>query len=205
MSAITKTHRLSIAGRPAGFSLFELMIVMAVIALISAMVIPNVLDAMREAAVARNADEVRRMIGEARRLALDAGVDYQFRYETSGRSFVIMPTEQQLTMTNTPDRSDEARSEYQTISGEIDEGLTLAALDPSEERTESLDQQWFASMENGGELAQKRWSAPIVLRFDGTTEDFQFLVRDESRRTAELHVRGLTASVTRYPIYTEDQ
>ena len=60
----------------AGFSLLELMVVVAIIAMISAMASPQLMSLMLENAVFDAADQVRASLGETRRYAIDTGIDY---------------------------------------------------------------------------------------------------------------------------------
>jgi prepilin-type N-terminal cleavage/methylation domain-containing protein len=185
------------------FSLIELMIVLAVMVVIAAMAMPNMMESIREGEVHKAAELVRETLSEARKFAIDSGIDYQFRYEVNGQSFVVIPTEVEPTTANSIVGSGDT-GHYFRLVGELDPAFSmLVAGEGAVDTTESLESVWFGDLSGAGNLATKSWSAPIYFRFDGTATDALFKVVDEDRRTAELRVRGLTGSVRLSPVYTE--
>lgn len=200
----SRTHRRPArpsAPRP-GFSLFELIIVVAILSAFAAMLAPNIINQVRENEVAQAAESVREAVAEARSLAIDCGVDYQFRYEPNGRSFVVLPRELEPDDTSSTD-SDSQTGNYSRISGELDEGFHLRPPQDDETTIESLDAAWFGQLPDALRLSQANWSAPIVFRFDGRADDGSFRVTSESALVADLDVRGLTGSVTVSSVYPE--
>jgi prepilin-type N-terminal cleavage/methylation domain-containing protein len=190
-------------GTRTAFSLVELLIVLAVMVVVAAMAMPNMLESMREGEVYKAAELVRETLAEARKFAIDSGIDYQFRYEVNGQSFVVIPTEIEPTTANSM-TSDADAGNYYRLVGELDESFTLHIAGEGEVDTaESLESVWFGDLPEAGALAGKSWSAPIYFRFDGTATDGKLKVVDEDRRTAELSVRGLTGAVRLTPVYTE--
>jgi len=186
-----------------GFSLLELMIVLAVMTVVAAIAAPNMLESMREGEVYKAAEIVRRTLAESRKFAIDSGLDYQFRYEVNGQSFVVIPSEVEPTTANTI-TSDSTTGQYYRLSGQLDEGFTLhAAGEDAVDTIEQLESAWFGDLPDAATLASKSWSAPIYFQFDGTAVDARLKVVDEERRTAELTVRGLTGAVRLDPVYTE--
>ncbi len=96
LSLIQSKIRPSTLRRPAlksGFSLLELIIVVAILSVFAAMVAPSAISQVRENEVAHAVESVREAVAEARSFAIDSGIDYQFRYEPYGRSFVVLPRE----------------------------------------------------------------------------------------------------------------
>ena len=88
------------ARRRTAFTLLELLVAIAILVLMAALVAPNVVNQMRETRVAQAAESIRDIISRSRTLALDAGIDYQFRYEPNGRKFVVLPMELEPTASN---------------------------------------------------------------------------------------------------------
>ena len=187
-----------------GFSLLELLIVIAVLLSVSAMAIPPMMDRLQSGRVQEAAESVREVLANARRYAIDGGVDYHFRYEINGRAFVAIPAEPSPVLANSYS-GDEEDTRIIVEAGELDETLSLRSMSGAEAASESLEVEAFTDLPNAGELAQKTWSAPILFRFDGTAEDRQFRVMDEGTRTAEITVRGLTGSVRVSQVFPMEQ
>lgn len=187
-----------------GFSLLELLVVIAVLLSVSAMAIPPMMDRLQSGRVQEAAESVREVLANARRYAIDGGVDYHFRYEINGRAFVAIPAEPSPVLANSYS-GDEEDTRIIVEAGELDETLFLRSMSGAEAASESLEVEAFTDLPNAGELAQKTWSAPILFRFDGTAEDRQFRVMDEGTRTAEITVRGLTGSVRVSQVFPMEQ
>ena len=191
------------SGRP-GFSLLELLIVIAVLLSVSAMAIPPMMDRLQNGRVQDAAESVREVLANARRYAIDAGVDYHFRYELNGQAFVAIPAEPSPVLANSYS-GDEEDTRIVVEAGELDETLFIKPMSGADTLSESLEVEAFTDLPNAGELAQKTWSAPILFRFDGTAEDSQFHVMDDGTRTAEITVRGLTGSARVSQVFPMEQ
>ena len=179
----------------AGFSLLELMLVIGVLVAVSAMAVPPLMDRIRAGRVQEAAESVREVLSNARRYAIDAGIDYHFRYELNGQAFVAIPAEPNPTLANSFSSTDEADTRVIVEAGELDETLFIRPFSGDLSGGESLDPEAFTDLPNAGDLASKNWSAPILLRFDGTAEDKRFRVMDEQQNAAEISIRGLTGAV----------
>ena len=191
------------SGRP-GFSLLELLIVIAVLLSVAAMAVPPMMDRLQSGRVQDAAESVREVLANARRYAIDAGVDYHFRYELNGRAFVAIPAEPSPVLANSYS-GDEEDTRIVVEAGELDETLFIKPMPEADTLSESLEVEAFTDLPNAGELAQKTWSAPILFRFDGTAEDSQFRVMDDGTRTAEITVRGLTGSARVSQVFPMEQ
>jgi len=188
--------------RRGGFTLFELIVVMAVISVIAAMAAPAVLSRVRANAVAQGAESVRDILSRARTYAIDGGIDYQFRFEPSGRNFVVLPMELEPSDSNSTMPGDLA-SNYLRLSGELDEGFRLMPAASSLSAIESLEAAWFGQLDNALQLSQTNWSSPIIFRFDGTADDGQFRLVTDTKLAADVSVRGLTGAVAVSSVYPE--
>ncbi len=180
--------------RHTGFSLLELLLVIGVLVAVSAMAVPPLMDRIRAGRVQDAAESVREVLGNARRYAIDAGVDYHFRYEINGHFFVAIPAEPNPVLANSYSGSEED-TRVVVEAGEIDETLFIRPFSGDTSGGESLEPEAFTDLPNAGELASKTWSAPILFRFDGTSEDKRFQVIDEEQNSAELSVRALTGAI----------
>jgi prepilin-type N-terminal cleavage/methylation domain-containing protein len=190
------------SNRGTGFTLLELLVVVAILVLLAALVAPNVVARMQENRVAQAAESVRDVISRSRTFALDAGIDYQFRYETNGRNFVVLPLEMEPADSNSS-FGDSETSNYVRLTGELDDGLRLLAIDDDEQTVESLESAWFGQLANSLQLSQATWSSPIIFYFDGTADDAEFQVTSDDKVAADLTIRGLTGRVSVSRVYRE--
>jgi len=188
-----------------GFSLFELLIVLAVIVSVTAMAAPSLMDRLQNGRVQDAAEGVREVLANTRRYAIDSGVDYHFRFEVNGQAVVAIPAEPSPTLANSfsSDASD-TRIPLEALI--LDDEIFLRARKEENPGGEQLDSKAFDTLAEAADLANRTWSSPILFRFDGTAEDRTFRVMDEEGRAAEVSVRGLTGSVRVSPVFImEDQ
>ena len=185
-----------------GFTILELLIVLALLAAISVIVMPTLLDEMRNNQVYEAGESVREILAESRKYAIDSGIDYEFRYEPGGQFFIVIPSETDPVASNAT-QDDAAVGNYLSLSGELAEEFQIEALEGAGESSETLPIEAFGTLENSSILSQKSWSAPVMFRFDGTAEDFEFRVSDDERRTVELSIRGLTGAIRLSQVYQE--
>jgi prepilin-type N-terminal cleavage/methylation domain-containing protein len=183
-----------------GFSLFELLIVLAVIVTVTAMAAPNLMDRVRNARVQEAAEGGRDALGNARRYAIDSGVDYHFRFEVNGQAVVAIPAERNPALANSfsSDPEDTRIPLEALIFGDE---IFLRAMKDDDSGAEQLESTAFDTLAEAGDLSQRTWSSPILFRFDGTAEDRTFRVMDAEGRTAEVTVRGLTGAVRVTPVF----
>jgi prepilin-type N-terminal cleavage/methylation domain-containing protein len=199
-SPFHELHRLN-----RGFSLFELLIVLAVIISVTAMAVPGLMDRLQNGRIQDAAEGVREVLANTRRYAIDSGVDYHFRFEVNGQAVVAIPAEPSPTLANnfSADRSD-TRIPLESLI--LDDEIFLRPLKGENPGGEQLESKAFATLAEAGDLANRTWSSPILFRFDGSAEDRTFRVMDEEGRAAEVSVRGLTGAVRVTPVFImEDQ
>ena len=194
-------HGLVVPGR-SGFTLLELLVVVAILVMMAALVAPTVVKQMRETRVAQAAESLRETISRSRTFALDTGIDYQFRYEPNGRNFVVLPLELEVADANSIVGSSET-SNYVRLTGQLSDGFRLQATNDETLTLETLEAAWFGQLDNALQLSKAVWSLPIIFRFDGTADDAEFQVTTDEQLTADLSIRGLTGSVSVSRVYTE--
>jgi len=181
--------------RNCGFSLFEMIIVLAIIIAVTAVAAPSMMESVRSGRVQDAAEQVRDVLAAARYYAIDTGVDYHFRYEVGGNNVVAIPADQNESMGNSFD-SDSETSDFIYRSGHLPETMFLRSANKDLSGSETLKGKAFGNLPNVGELASKSWSTPILFRFDGRAEDKTFRVMDEQQRSCDVTVRGLTGAIS---------
>jgi len=191
-------------GSRSGFTLFELMIVLAILVAVTAMAAPPMMERLRSGRVQEAAENVREVLAAARTYAIDTGVDYHFRFEVGGNYVVAIPAEQDASIGNSYD-SDSDTAEFLYRSGELPETIFLRNSFGDTSGSESLKGQAFGNLENAGNLASKTWSMPILFRFDGSAEDKTFRVMDEEQRSCDVSVRGLTGAITTSGVFIMEE
>lgn len=184
-----------------GFSILELLIVLGIIAMIAALATPNLMSMVQENAVFNEADRLRETLGDARRFAVDTGIDYEFRYELNGPTAVILPAE--IELNETEEGQSTTTAQYHQDLLQMPEGMRIRADAGIEEKSETLDAERFGNL-GGAELTKKQWSTPIMFRFDGQADDFVFRVSDKAGLTSKVTLRGLTGTTRTSQVYPEE-
>ena len=175
---------------------------LSIIVLVASMAAPQLISMIRESTVFEAADQVREAAGEARRFAVDTGIDYEFRYEIGGATIVILPSEQELNVDEAQNSSN-STEKYMRLLVELPEEMSLRAPEGVEEIPETLDAIRFGEL-TGDRLTDKAWATPVLFRFDGTAQDFELRVSDKDGLTSNVSIRGLTGSIRVSQVFQED-
>lgn len=187
-----------------GFTLFELMIVLAILLAVTAMAAPTMMERIRSGRVQEAAENVRGVLAAARTYAIDTGVDYHFRFEVGGNNVVAIPAEQDSAIGNSYD-ADSETAEFLYRSGELPKTIFLRSSSGDTSGSETLKSKSFGNLENAGDLASKTWSMPILFRSDGSAEDKTFRVMDEQQRSCDVSVRGLTGAISTSGVFIMEE
>ena len=188
----------------AGFTLFELLLVLSVLVVIGAMTWPRMMRFIHENALKQNVELVRRELANTRILAIESGLTYQFRFEPTAQAFVILPYDRPEVLASGPSGSQSSLStatpprKVKTVTGHISSDcLFKPATDNSDKQTavSRLDDNWLSLLKNGASFSQTAWSQPILFRPNGESQDSRLVIRDKAGNTIELTLRGLTGSV----------
>lgn len=190
--------------RVSGFTLLEVMIVVAVMVLLVGIVTPALVQMRREAWLGEQTDRVREIMAQARQFAVDEGIEYTFHYEMGGNHAVVLPAENEEDTSEATTESGQSAvaTEYARALLELPEELKIRTPEEIEEEGESIPQARFGSLV-GNQLEDKRWSKGIKFRFDGTSEDFELRIHDDAKLSCNVTLRGLTGSVRTTQVYTE--
>ena len=190
-----KPHRLTGTAR-AGFTLLELLLVLAVMVTVASLSWPRMMRYMQENALKQNVELVRRELAATRILAIESGLAYQFRFEPTAQSFVVLPFERPEIVAT--DAEQEPKPSVKTVAGKLSIDCQFEpATDKAGESSggQRLDDIWLSLLKNGATYSDTVWSPPILFRANGESQDARLVVRDKTGNTIELHVRGLTGAV----------
>ncbi|MFO1094697.1 MAG: hypothetical protein U0992_15535 [Planctomycetaceae bacterium] len=209
-------------GRPlplrAAFTILELVLALAVIAVVMGLAWPVMLRFSAEHALKENVEQVRSRLARTRLLTIGAGLTYQFRYEPGGRRCLTMPLERPLGASGGSNATGSAgavtgssgsATQTQALVLELAEGLRFLSSPPGPaaltqpDAAERVSEDMLTMFGAPTSLAQVGWSKAIPFRPDGTSQDTTFVVADADGRYQVLSVRGLTAAVSVGPIERE--
>jgi prepilin-type N-terminal cleavage/methylation domain-containing protein len=192
-----------------GFTLLELLLVLAVLVVIGALSWPRMMRYVQENALKQNVDAVRRELASTRMHAIESGLTYQFRYEPTGQQFLVLPFERpndadsQESGTATPSDQPPTATKAKTVEGRISADFRFDTPTDAAGQTvggQQLSDQWLSLLKNGAQYSQTTWSPPILFRANGESQDAQLAVKDQTGNSIKLSVRGLTGSVRVDPL-----
>jgi prepilin-type N-terminal cleavage/methylation domain-containing protein len=167
---------MAMRGRRNGYTLFELILVLAILAIIGAIVAPNLGLMFSTTKVSAAADMVRARWADGKSRAQEEGRPYKFAVQIETGKFRIAP--------DSP--------EYWN-GGAKGDSKTLVLED------ELPKDVIFAQGQNSGSNAQGsgEWSHAVVFNPDGTaSDDYNICFNAQGCRPVELRLRGATGSVT---------
>ncbi|ADG69448.1 hypothetical protein Plim_3636 [Planctopirus limnophila DSM 3776] len=217
---VTPAHRSRSA-----YTLLEILLVLAVLGVLAAIVAPSALRRLADSTMISSADEICKLLSEARMMAMEAGEPAEFRYQPGGNHFLVTTrtgiADAALTSGNSSSAATpvdntgqpvatgplNAWTRSRSIGGHLASPVRFANPTPTfreQSLAQTVSENLIADLENASELSQVRWSEPLVFQPDGTTIDQQFKISDASGRTIRIRVRGLTGSATMSAMTIED-
>lgn len=215
------------SGRTA-FTLVEILLAVAVLAVLAALVAPSAIRRLGDAQMQSSADEVCRLLSEARIMAMETGDPVEFRYEPGGYRFLVTLNKQSedrtlkgTSMVSTSDSITAQANQLpsgitsqtmnvwtntRAMSASLGKGISFITEQTTimgEPFAEGLPSIQLQELSNAEELSGVGWSTPIVFRPDGTTSDQELVIADTIGRTIRVKIRGLTGSATMQPLRME--
>jgi prepilin-type N-terminal cleavage/methylation domain-containing protein len=183
-----------------GLTLIEILLVLALLVIISAIAIPTLLGSFSRASLYSGGDLLRGAWAKARLAAMQSGQTHAFRYELNGSRFQIasigalgLPENNELAPVDpeeTPDQSGRVRlaenklpSGIVFLGGDISSSNQILAMQP--------------------DVGQGPWSPPIMFYPDGTTSDASLLLSNDRQVTVRVTLRGLTGVASIVDVETE--
>lgn len=178
--------------RRSGFTLFEILLVMALLVVIAGVMMPVIADSLSRARLENGGELVRAAWGRARLAAMESGEPYVFRYEPNGSRYQIA-----LLTALTGENADEVNS----LPAEEEEDADYEEADMLRLSKARLPQDIVfargevaavpqlagaAASQDGG------WSPPITFYADGTTTDAAVQITNPDGEWIYVTLRGLT-------------
>lgn len=187
----------TVTGVRRGFTLLELLLVLAVMAVIAGISWPRMMRYMTENALRQNVELVRRELAATRILAIESGLSYQFRYEPGKQAFAILPFDRpEVVATDDPAvPSVKVKTQVGLVSDDCSFVVPRGAIGETE-GGQRLNEVWLALLKNGALYQDTIWSQPILFRPNGEGQDAQLTIQDRSGNSVLIKVRGLTGAVT---------
>lgn len=185
------------------FTVLELILVLTIIVALAALSWPRVSGFLQRESVMSDVETVRQVLDRARVDAIEDGMIYQFRYEPSGKKFVLLPYELLQASGQDPNskETDPGTSidVKQAIVFELSEECSFynpTSLTGEPIAVERLPEPWLELIQNGTQHRDTSWASPILYSPDGSATDDVVVIADEDQRYISLTVRGLTGVVT---------
>lgn len=187
--------------RSRGFTLVELLLVLAILVVVAAMAAPALRGVMRDQELRSAADQVRIEWTRAHVKAMKTGRIQVFRYELGGQKFSVQPwaaaddalesaQPQVAGFGLEPAATSPAIDEENALL--LPEGTMFVAGDAkAESRSLSIEEAVMAASQY-----QSEWSRPIMFYPDGSTSDAFLVVANEREVGIRVNLRGMTGTAT---------
>lgn len=172
--------------RCAGMTLMELLLVVAIMVVVTAVAAPTVQQTLANQSLKKSADRVRVAMGQARVKAIKNGEEYAVFFSPGGSFFNVAPFrsfEQQGALAG---QREQELSQGLTTSYEDDllpRGVVFVA---AEAAIDSRGADILSTTGSRGALE------PIFFYPDGTSQDAIITLQNQKQATIEVHLRGLT-------------
>jgi prepilin-type N-terminal cleavage/methylation domain-containing protein len=166
----------------AGFSLLEVLLVLALLVVLAALVVPALEGPLAGERLRRSADQLRTAWTRARIRAMQSGEIYAFTFDPDAGTYRIAPLEALQAAPAGPGGDASVRGPAGASTGQLPEDVVFylgAAADPSG-RADSPGLQ----ADNGAPL--------IVFYPDGTSSTAEVWLRNETAQAVPVLLRGLT-------------
>lgn len=189
--------------RRAAFTLWELLLALFILVTIAALSWPALNRLLAEDRVHRSLNLLQEKFAAARIRALEQQVPYQFRYEPGGRKFILIPA---YFAENSSQPNSTTAVKRPWIAAEelpdqvhLESGTNSSSLASSSTSNASTDVQipadWLVDIPNNGRFQGVNWSAPILIRPDGSATAAELVLVDQKKAQYRLLVRGLTGTL----------
>jgi prepilin-type N-terminal cleavage/methylation domain-containing protein len=191
--------------RQRGFTLVEVLLVLAVMSVFVGMAMPSVLRMFGQQKLTASAERVREAIALARVRAIQTGLIYEFCCEPNGTHYVVVPFEPDHSVSQNQNSSQAAATPpAPRASGFLPKGVVFSAevlgnasVSNAAFGMPSLTSAALDGLPNASELAGISWSTPILFKPDGSANtDTEITISDTRSQQIRLRVRSLTGAVS---------
>ena len=177
---------------PAGYTLFELLLVLAILVVIALLTLPNVGRVYESYRLKQATAKVKTNLAAARIHAIDAGLPYALRFEPGGTNYVITC---EASMIEQSENAESGNLAGWRLSGKLPTGFRFETVGGGNARLTRLRAEQFMGFERAEDLALVSWSQPLWFYPDGTADD-RILEVGNGRQSIRIGVRGLTGDVS---------
>jgi prepilin-type N-terminal cleavage/methylation domain-containing protein len=181
-----------------GFTLVELLIVMAMIVLVSAIAAPMIMKPLERREIQQAADTVRTKLLRTRIGAMRSSHVYEFQYRPGSGSYRVAPQDNGSSPQG--DNSSTAGG-HETVAdadcprpeeGALPDGVRFMPENTPDPEATGSPTENGAQNAGGGDS----WCDPIIFYPDGTTTDARFIVASTRGFAVHVRLRGVTGNVT---------
>jgi prepilin-type N-terminal cleavage/methylation domain-containing protein len=182
-----------------GFTLIEVLIVMAILVLLAAITLPLIRKPLLRREVQSAADSVRTKMFHARIGAMQSRHVYTFQYQPGSGTYRVSPDGQPSSGQPTEDAANSAQQDAGSADGEhqpsedgsLPDGMHFLADDSPDPDAPDAVAATIAQSGDGG----SGWSDPIFFYPDGTTSDARLIVASGRGYAVHIRLRGVTGNV----------
>ena len=195
----------------AAFTLVEMLLVLGVLAVITAVAWPNVIKLTRQQTLLDASDKVRSVAASARVHAIESGLIWQFRYEPGGQHFIVVPFEREVEAINPNTRGAGVASglgRFSKAAGTLPKSVSFAASGTIGSSTtappptaamgggQQISSDALSGLPDAGKLSAVAWSAPILFYPNGSAGDVVVDLIDRQHQYVTMRIRGVTGAVS---------
>lgn len=190
-----------------GFSLIELLIVLAILTIAAAFVLPSMSGPLDRSRLRSGAVEIQNVWGKARTFAIREGMEMAFRCELGGRRWKIERVQQTHTanakmdefslgpVEPEPTDDDSLMRQGQLAAGLLFDDLQFRKPPTPVESSESPYTN-VTEFRLQPEQTRRSWSDPLLFQPDGRSQDVLLRIRGADDFVVHVRMRGLTAGVS---------
>lgn len=182
-----------------GFSLFEMVLVLGILALTAALVWPSLETMYGDSQLQNASDTIRARLIAARSDAMEDGKIYLFRFTPGGANYQIVPYDN-----NNEDSENPEESKRTSQSGTLPPGLLF--FETPTEITNRSDTAINMIAKGGLNLPSSQsvlsetttdlpWSDPVVFQPDGTCGNLTLIIATFEGNYVELNMQSITGIV----------
>lgn len=192
--------------RQHGFTLLELLLVLAVMAIIAALAVPLLFGSMDNLRLKRSADLLRAEWSKARTNAIRTGRTQVFRYEAGNNQYVIEPwfAEDDLLESSATSATRFTAAADPTVAVQpklLPENVVFAGGElAADTRGQEIEQSLSAASRFSTTAAR-----PILFYPDGTTSTARILLVNSREQYVAIELRGLTGVARVSDILSSDE